>query len=193
MAEQWKTEDESLSDDDPGEMDAAATEMLMAGISYSGTEATESKIAAFKSRHPGAYTHHDLTVLNLPPEKQKEHHRAWIVLVDSDIDDWGMVEDTKGDLLWQPGKGDIVGTWTRSKVDGRIHISLLSAINALEDKAIAIWSEYAEQRRIQKATGKKPRSPRAKKEEQEPDAPLPAETQLAFNSLRAKLRRAKGA
>jgi len=150
-----------------------------------------SKLELFKQKHPGAHTNDDVKSLNLKPEQQREHPRAWLVLVDSEDTDWGMVEDTLGDMLWQPGKGDIVGTWTRSKVDNRIHISLLSSVNALESRSIAIWSKYAEERKVKKAAGKKPRAVRKPVEIPSPEISI--EDKVYFNSLRAKLRRAKSA
>ncbi len=174
MSTAWETEDDVIP--------TAGDEVL----------ASPSKLSLFKQRHPGAYTNDDLNALNLPPEKQKSHHRVWLVLVDSEFaNDWGIVEDTQGDLLWTPGKGEIVGTWTHSKLDNRIHISLLSSINALEDKSIAIWTKYAEERKLQKAVRKTTRTRKTKEPEAEHE-PVPVisiETKVAFNSLRAKLKR----
>ena len=108
----------------------------------------------------------------------------------SNEDDWGIVEDTLSNLLWQPGQGEIVGTWTRSKLDECIHVSLLTSISALEDRSIIIWTKYAEERKAQKAAGKKPRAAK-KADEPELIPELSVEKKLEFNSLRAKLKRSK--
>ena len=172
----WETEDEVINEEE-----GRATE----------AEASSAKLELFKQKHPGAYTHADINFLNM--EDAKDHHRVWLALVDSEDCDWGIVEDTLGNISWNPGEGDIVGTWTRSKIDNRIHISLLSAINALEDKSIAIWAKYAEERKAEKKTGKKTRTPGVKKQVDEPEVipELPVEEKMKFNSLRARLRKAK--
>ena len=148
----------------------------------------DTKIELFQQAHPGAHTKADLEAIG--EKGDVDHHRAWLVLVDSDTQSWGIVEDTLGDINWTPGSGEIVGTWTRSALDKCIHVSLLTAINALEDRSIAIWSKYAEERKAQKATGKKSRSPRKPKDEK-PVVEESVETMMAFNSLRAKLKRSK--
>lgn len=160
--------------------------------SISQAMATSSKIEEFKARHPSQYSAEELAALKLPlsAPSRKEHHPVWIVLVGSEEkDDWGVTEDTLGNLLWAPGEGDLVGTWSRSSLDGRIHISLLTAISALEDRTVTIWAKYAEERKAQKATGKRKRTAKAKIEEPEPADELPVETKMEFNSLRARLRR----
>ena len=154
---------------------------------------TGSKLELFKQSHPGAYTKEDIDAVEAEiKQKTADHHRAWLVLVDSDTEDWGIAEDTCGELLWIPHQGDIVGTWTRSSLDGCIHISLLSTVSALEDKAIAIWQKYSEERAIQKKAGKRASSGTKKKAVVvEEETASTVENIVVFNSLRAKLRRAK--
>lgn len=163
----WQTEDESPVEE---------------------ARATDPKLDAFVAKHKGTYEPFDYS-------KLKDHPRARVVLVGSEAkeEDWGMVEDTLGNLLWVPGKGEVVGTWTRSAVDNRIHVSLLTHISALEDRSVQVWAKYAEERLVKKAPAgtRKPR--KVKTDEQELEAPQveSVETRLAFNSLRAKLKRRK--
>jgi len=145
-----------------------------------------SNIEKFKtSRPPGYDIRKDEAII--PTTK------AWLVLVDSDKEDWGLIEDTLGDLNWTPGKGEVVGTWSRTQFDGMIHLSVETSLAALQDRSIQIWSKYAEERRVQKATGKKPRKARALKPEEAalPSPELSLEQKMEFNSLRARVLRGK--
>jgi len=123
-------------------------------------------------------------------ETVKPTVKAWLALVDSDTDNWGLVEDTRCDLTWVPGKGEIVGTWSRTEYDGLIHIGIETAVSALQDRAVQVWAKYADERRVQKATGKKPGKAKTRKPEEAtiPPAELSIEEKLAFNSLRARLK-----
>lgn len=176
----------------PGEFEAAVKEGVDEGVEAVGTlldeAASDGRLKAFMERHGGTYEHLDVN-------KLKEHHRVWLVLVDSENkEDWGMVEDTLGELLWVPGKGEVVGTWSRSKVDNRIHISLLTHISALEDRSVQIWAKHADERIMKKqgkAAGTGTKKPRKKKEEEDQQALIEAqsvESRLQFNSMRAKLK-----
>jgi len=129
------------------------------------------------------------------PPKTEYKVKAYLVLVDSDHQDWGIVEDTMNDILWQPGGGEIVGTWSKPKYDNLIHISLSTAISALQDRSIQTFAKYAEERRQQIAGVKKP-AKRGKKaaepiQEQLPAPEISIEEKMKFNSLRARLGRAK--
>ncbi|MCJ7759859.1 hypothetical protein MUP59_01795 [Candidatus Bathyarchaeota archaeon] len=121
--------------------------------------------------------------------------KASLVLVDSDKESWGIVEDTLNNLAWEPGKGEVVGTWSRPKYDNLIHISLATSIAALQDRSIQTFAQYAEERRQQKLGVKKP-SKRAKKagepmQEQAPVQDISFDEKMKFNALRARLGRAK--
>lgn len=128
-----------------------------------------------------------------PPPKQGFEVKAHLVLVDSDKEDWGVVEDTLSNLNWQPGLGEITGTWSRPRYDNLIHISLATAISALQDRSVQTFAKYAEERRQRKEGEKKP----ARKEKKvveplpEPVQELSVDERLRFNSLRARLGRAK--
>lgn len=128
------------------------------------------------------------------PPKPEYKVKAYLVLVDSDkFNDWGIIEDTLNNLNWQPGTGEVVGTWSRTPLDNRIHVSLGTALNALQDRSIQIFARYAEERK-QKALGVK-RPSRVGKVAAEP-APEPVpelsvDEKLKFNELRARLGRAK--
>jgi len=125
--------------------------------------------------------------------------RAYLALVSSDKHDWGMVEDTMGNLLWVPGKGEIVGSWSRPQYDNLIHISLSTPINALVDRAIQTNKRYAEERLMKELGIKTPKVPRVKKTKEGKGAgteevELPVDTtqamvkvSLEINSLRARL------
>lgn len=122
--------------------------------------------------------------------------KASLVLVDSDKEEWGIVEDTNSDLAWEPGKGEIVGTWARTKHDRLIYFSLCTSIQALQDRAVQTFAQYAEKRRTKDIPKKRAPTVKgaAKKAEPEPEQPateLSFEKKLEFNSLRAKLGRAK--
>lgn len=146
-----------------------------------------SNIDLFKQKHPGAATFDDVKAAGA--DKLQSTTKAFLALIDSEHGNWGVVEDTLGDMLWVPGKGEIVGTWTRSKVDNLLHISLTTAIVALVDRSIQIWAKYAEERKAGKVA-KTQRTARAPKDVvEEPVPELSIEEKLAFNSMRAKLKR----
>ena len=126
------------------------------------------------------------------PPKTEYKVKAYLVLVDSDHQDWGIIEDTMNDILWQPGKGEVVGTWSRPVYDNLIHISLGTALSALEDRSIQIFAKYAEERRQKDMVKRAPRKAgKAAEPVQEPVPEISLDEQLKFNSLRARLGRAK--
>ena len=131
-----------------------------------------------------------------PPELEYKV-KAHIVLVDSDkYNDWGIVEDTLSNILWRPGMGEVVGTWSRAKFDGLIHITLGTSLSALQDRAVQFYAQYADERTQVAAGTRKPskRSSRAGKDAEpapEPTQELSVEKKIEFNSLRARLGRAK--
>jgi len=125
--------------------------------------------------------------------------KTYLALVASDHMTWGIVEDTLNDLLWEPGKGELVGSWSKAPYDNLIHISLCTSISALQDRSIQIFAKYAEERK-QKALGihktgvAKPKKARSTSEPEQPEVlagELSIDEKLKFNSLRAKLGRAK--
>jgi len=152
-----------------------------------------------------------LTTIGINKIKEGYQTKAYLVLLDSDPldsdhDNWGIIEDTLNNLMWEPGKGEVVGTWSRPRFDNRIHISLCTSISALQDRAIQTFLHYSEERKAAAKTAKpkSAKSPRAKKaaaaaQDKAGAESLPAidaadtsiETKLAFNSLRARLGRAK--
>ena len=145
-----------------------------------------SSIEQFKTSRPPGY---DIR----KDEALKRSVKATLVLVDSDKEDWGLIEDTLGNLNWTPGKGKVVGTWSRTQFDGLIHLGVETSIAALQDRSIQIWSKYAEERRVQLATGKKPKKAKALKPEEAaiPAPELSLEQKMEFNSLRARVLRGK--
>lgn len=118
--------------------------------------------------------------------------KIYVVLEDSNIQDYGLVKDTLGDINWVPGKGETIGTWSRSGWDNLIHISILPAIEALYDKSVKMWTEIIEKRKI---TSTKSQSRRRipsvgssdKKQKPEPEQSTSDETKIAFSDLKAKL------
>lgn len=122
--------------------------------------------------------------------------KAHIALEDSDTEDSGIVKDTLCDIAWVQGQGNTVGIWSRSKIDGLIHISLISSIEALYDSAIRTWEEFAKIRAQQDA--RKARGVRgpSKKKDIAPDEstqlqPLSDEEKLRYNDMRARLMRSR--
>lgn len=122
-----------------------------------------------------------------PPLKFESKPKAHIVLEDSDDESSGIVKDTQCDLSWIPGQGATVGTWSRSKVDGLIHIKLLTPIEALYDSAVNTWAKFAEIRTEQKKTRGKP----GRKKKVVTDTPevvsVPDEDKIVFNDMRARI------
>jgi len=143
----------------------------------------------------GTWETEDEEVQTIPtPPKTEFKVKAYLVLVDSDGQDWGIIEDTLNNINWQPGEGEVVGTWSVSKLDNRIHISLATSLSALQDRSIQTFAHYAEERRLKKEGAKK--TARKKKgkevaEEQVVEGTLSVEEELKFNALRARLGRAK--
>lgn len=127
------------------------------------------------------------------PPKPEYKVKAHLVLVDSDkYNDWGMIEDTLNNLSWQPGLGEVVGTWSRPGYDNLIHMSLGSSLSALQDRSVQTFAHYAEERRQRELGAKKPtkRGGKAVEPTPEPVQDISVDEKLKFNALRAKLRRA---
>lgn len=110
------------------------------------------------------------------PKKPDYKSKAHIALEDSDNETWGMAKDTEGSFIWETGKGVLVGQWSRSPVDGLIHVFLETPVQALVDKATQQFAKYAEARRAKKAEGPAPRArttrARTPKEPEEPSEEL---------------------
>lgn len=139
----------------------------------------------------GEWKTEDDEVQKVPP-KQEFKVKAYLVLVDSDKQDWGMVEDTLNNLNWQPGSGEVVGTWTRPAYNNLIHISLGTALSALQDRSVQTFAHYAEERRQKVLVKRAPRKAgKAAEPVQEPVQELSVDEKLKFNALRARMGRAK--
>ena len=130
------------------------------------------------------------------PPKLGYEVKAYLVLVDSDNhNDWGIIEDTLNNINWQPGEGEVVGTWSRPGFDNRIRITLSTALSALQDRSAQTFAHYAEERRLREAgLLKVPR--KGKKAAKSTEEPTPApdisiDEKLKFNALRARLGKAK--
>lgn len=127
------------------------------------------------------------------PEQEEEDSQpkleyqvnAHITLEDSDTQTWGMVKDTEDNFLWKPGEGILVGKWSRSPVDGLIHVFLETPLMALVDKATQRFAEYAERRRTT-SSAPKTRSKSSRTPKVEPVA-IPAEELTTINNLRKLL------
>lgn len=138
-------------------------------------------------------TERQLDTLGKQKVKESYQTKASLVLIDSDKHDWGVVEDTLSDLLWEPGKGEVVGTWSKPRYDNLIHISLGTAISVLQDRSVQTFARYAEERRQKELGTKKParKGKGAAEPMPEPVQELSVDEKLKFNSLRAQLGRAK--
>ncbi len=117
------------------------------------------------------------------PELPAYQIKAHVALEDSDTHAWGILRDTEGSFAWKTGVGEIVGTWSRSPVDGLIHVFLETAIQGLVDKATLRFAEYAERRRTETSKSKVPRT-RTPKEQLPPE---PDEGLLKIDRLRKML------
>jgi len=122
-----------------------------------------------------------------PQLKFESKPKAHIVLEDSDTEDSGIVKDTQCDVAWVSGQGPTIGTWSKSKVDGLIHIKLLTSVEALYDSAVNTWTKFAEVRAEQKKTRRTPG--RKKKTDTEPTqvASVSDEDKIALNDMRARI------
>lgn len=125
-------------------------------------------------------------------------YKANVTLEDSDKEEYGVVRDTTGIFDFTHGQGDVVGTWTRSRVDNLIRVSLLPSIEALYDKAVRTWQNYAEERKIAKeikASGGRVAGKRKTKLTVNVEAPepvkLPDEEKIKFNDMRARLMKSR--
>ncbi len=146
-----------------------------------------SSIEKFKTGRPDGYDIRKDEVI-------RRNVKTMLVLVDSNTENWGLVEDTLDKMDWEPGKGEIVGTWSRVTMDNLIYLGVETSLASLQNRTTLMWAKYAEERKVEKATGKKPRKPKAAKAE---DASIPApelsvEEKMKFNSLRARLMKSKG-
>lgn len=142
---------------------------------------------------------HDLVVKNMEEVKKNKNlsYKTMVSLIldDSGHEDYGMVRLIGFGIGWGEGMGDVVGTWTRSRYDNAIRISVAEPLTALQDKATAIWMAYVEARKSTSIEAKKSRrSPKTPEhEQQQPSASTPTQTDVErvvqFNSLRAKLKK----
>ena len=138
-------------------------------------------------------TARQLDTLGKQRVKEPYTTKVYLTLVDSDKHDYGVVEDTLNDLLWVPGKGELVGTWSRPRYDNLIHISLCTAISALQDRSVQTFARYAEERRQKELGVKKPTRKGSKTVEPIPELTpdISLDEKIRFNALRARLGRAK--
>ena len=147
------------------------------------SEPEKTAIEQFKVEHPEQIN----TGLKLEPYTVK----TWLALVTDEDNQYGIVEDTKGDILWVPGKGEIVGTWSKARYDGCVHICLMTHIQALQDRSTVIWNAYMQERKAAKTADRKTGKKSVKKTTSEPviiEKQLDTDSQLKFNSLRARLK-----
>ena len=86
-----------------------------------------------------------------------------------------------GNYALKPAEGELVGNWTRSPVDGLIHVFLETPLQALADKAVQGFAKYAEMHRMAIPAPKstKARTPRTPKPE-----PGPSEDEVKISELR---------
>lgn len=126
-------------------------------------------------------------IYHLPQKQSQLEYQVTchVVLEDSDTQTWGMARNTEGDLLRQPGEGELVGRWSRSPVDGLIHVFLETPIMALVDKATQRFAEYAEMRR-EKALSS-PKSGKTRAPRTPTPAPIPSEELTTISNLRKLL------
>lgn len=116
--------------------------------------------------------------------------KAHIVLEDSDKENWGMVKYLgPGYYTLKTVEGELVGNWSRSPVDGLIHVFLETPLQALIDKATQQFAEYAEMRKGKQQTVSAPRAGKARIPKVQTPTPGPSEEQLKINSLRKLLGR----
>ena len=165
---------------------AANNESIDSAHNVPGLTELSDKLSALK---PDDAQQTEIKIQNKP--------KAHIALEESDTEDFGIVKDTRNDIMWVSGKGDIIGTWSRSRVDGLIHISLLTSIEALYDRAVLTWSKNIEMRKIQKtkkqrsSDGTKPEGTRKvgrpKLDKPQQTVVIPDKDRVAINDMKAKL------
>lgn len=117
------------------------------------------------------------------PETPQYQIKAHVALEDSDTQSWGITKDVEGNFLWKPGDGSIVGTWSRSPVDGLVHVFLETPLAALIDKATLRFAEYAERRRTIAPT----KTPRTKTPKPQREPVGVSEDLTAISNLRKLL------
>ena len=121
--------------------------------------------------------------------KTQYHTKVMLTLEDSGKENWGVVRDMSGKLFDPIDTAQIIGTWSRAPYDNLIHVSLTTPLQALSDRAVLIWTEISERRKLEKTTtvgGTRKKRALAPTVE----ADLAVETKLEFNKLREKLMKA---
>lgn len=122
--------------------------------------------------------------------------KASLVLVGSNEKDYGLIEDVLFDPAWEPGKGEVVGTWNRLpdsglSTSGLIRLELTTSIQAMNDRAVIIMKQILDGEKSGKI--KKVRQLPAKKPKSQlklapiPEPPSEPSIVEGFDSLRARL------
>lgn len=73
--------------------------------------------------------------------------KSHLVLEDSDKETWGLVRFIGNSVFFEPGQGEVVGTWSRPPIDDHYHVFLETPITALVDKATQLHVELVKKRR----------------------------------------------
>jgi hypothetical protein len=124
--------------------------------------------------------------------------KTQLVLVSSDVLEFGIVESTDFNPDWVPGKGTVVGEWCRLPI-GTIQLDLTTSIEAMHDRSIDIMKRISEAAVAGKIKLRKPKTPSDKVSKphrtrksplikaEVPDRVPQQLDEEKFNSLRAKL------
>lgn len=113
--------------------------------------------------------------------------KAHVALEDSDKAEWGIVRDTERSLNWKTGEGAIVGTWSRSPIDGLFHVFLEPSIEALHDKTVRLYENYVHARSTQESATKVRRTRTPKPKVTEPEEQ--SEAQKILDNLKNKFKK----
>ncbi len=117
--------------------------------------------------------------------------KVFIILEESDKEQWGVVKDNTDMLFTALKECPAIGTWSRAPYDNLIHIALTTPIKALLDRAVQLTALRVKEREqgfeMLKA-GKKTRTTRKQTtKELEPTPELSAENKALFSGLRARI------
>ena len=91
--------------------------------------------------------------------------KAYLVLENSDTKNYGLIRDITDPSIINLSSCEVVGSWSKSRADNLIKLSLIESIDAIYDKALQAWADF------EQITFPEPKKKRAPKSLPKPSKP----------------------